>query len=118
MVYSTAATERRAVNIRHAIDWGTKLILMLVGIGLFRTEFLRIISMPRELNNELYLVLLAAAALLTAGSRIVANKEFEIMCDFLDPLEYEIPNEIFVGRRLQRLSRSFCILPEIHYGSA
>ena len=97
MAYSTASTERRAVNIRHAIDGGTKLILMLVGIGLFRSEFLRIISMPRELNNELYLVLLAAAALLTVGWIFVADKEFEIMCDFLDPLEYEIPNEIFIG---------------------
>ena len=57
MVYSTAATERRAIDIRHAIDYGTKLILMVVGIGLFRTELLRIISLPRELNNELYLVL-------------------------------------------------------------
>jgi uncharacterized membrane protein YqjE len=97
MGYSTAATERRAVDIRHAIDYGTKLILMLVGIGLFRTELLRIISLPQELNNELYLVLLAAATLLTAGWIFVANKEFEIMCDFLDPLEYDIPNEIFVG---------------------
>ena len=97
MVYSTAATERRAIDIRHAIDYGTKLILMVVGIGLFRTELLRIISLPRELNNELYLVLLAAAALLTVGWIFVANKEFEIMCDFLDPLEYEMPSEIFVG---------------------
>ena len=97
MGYSTVATERRAINIRHAIDWGTKLILMVVGIGLFRSEFLRMMSLPRELNNELYLVLLLAAALLTAGWIFVANKEFEIMCDFLDPLAYQIPNEVFVG---------------------
>ena len=97
MGYSTAATERRAVNIRHAIDYGTKLILTVVGIGMFRSELLRIMSLPRMLNNELYLVLLFAAALLTAGWIFVANKEFEIMCDFLDPLAYEIPNEMYVG---------------------
>lgn len=70
---------------------------MLVGIGLFRTELLRITSLPRALNNELYLVLLGAATLLTAGWIFVANKEFDIMCDFLDPLEYQMPNEVFVG---------------------
>jgi hypothetical protein len=97
MGYSAGSIGNRAVDIRHAIDYGTKLILMCVGIGLFRTELLRIISLPRELNNELYLVLLTAATLLTAGWIFVSNKEFEIMCDFLDPLDYEIPKGIFVG---------------------
>ncbi|WP_348262866.1 hypothetical protein P8935_24125 [Telmatobacter sp. DSM 110680] len=54
-------------------------------------------SLPRELNNELYLVLLAVATLLTAGWIFVANKEFDIMCNFLDPLEYRIPDETFIG---------------------
>lgn len=97
MVYSTAVTERRAIHIRRVIEWGTKLILSVVGISLFRTEFLRVTALPRELNNELYLVLLTAAALLTAGWVFVANKEFEIMCDFLDPIEYQIPDETFIG---------------------
>ncbi len=97
MVYSTAITERRAIHIRHVIEWGTKLILGVVGIGLFRTELLRVTALPRELNNELYLALLTAATLLTAGWIFVANKEFEIMCDFLDPLQYRIPDETFIG---------------------
>ncbi len=97
MVYSTVATKRRAGQIHRTIDYGTKLILMIVGIGLYRSEFRRIVALPHELNNELYLVLLTAASLLTAGWIFVANREFDIMCDFLDPLEYEIPSETFIG---------------------
>jgi hypothetical protein len=91
MVYSTADTGKRADHIRRVIEWGTKLILGVVGINLFRTEFLRVIALPREFNNQLYLVLLAATTLLTAGWIFVANKEFEIMCEFLDP--NQMPSE-------------------------
>jgi len=97
MVYSTAATKRRASHLRRVIEWGTKLILFVVGIDLFRTEFSRVMALPRELNNELYLTLLAAATLLTVGWIFVADKEVEIMCDFLAPSEYKIPDETVLG---------------------
>jgi hypothetical protein len=96
MIYSTAI-EGPAIHIRRVIDLGTKITLGVGGIGLFRAELLRVIALPRELNNELYLVLLAAATILTLGWIFVANKEFEIMCDFLDPLEYRIPSQTFIG---------------------
>jgi hypothetical protein len=92
-----AVTGKRAIHIRRVIDLGTKLILGVGGIGLFRTELLRVIALPRELNNELYLVLLAAATILALGWIFVANKEFKIMCDFLNPLEYRIPDQTFIG---------------------
>jgi hypothetical protein len=97
MVYSTEQTPKRAAPIRRTIDYGTKVILLVVGVGLFRTEILRIASLPWELDNVLYLVLLGAVALLTVGWIFVSNKELDIMCDFLAPLEYRIPDENFIG---------------------
>jgi hypothetical protein len=95
--YDTSQAQRRGAGIRRTIGLGTKVILGLVGLGLFRSEVVRIASLPKSLNNELYLVLLGVTALLTAGWILVANKEFDIMCNFLDPKDYEVPDENIVG---------------------
>jgi hypothetical protein len=97
MNYLPEKNIKRGAPIRRTIDWSTKLILGVVGIGLFRSELMRIASLPYSLDNELYLALLASTALLTAGWIIVANKEFDIMCEFLDPEDYKPPDEIVTG---------------------
>jgi hypothetical protein len=97
MNYLPEKNIKRGALIRRTITWSTNFILTVAGIGLFRSELIRIASLPYALDNELYLALLASTALLTAGWIVVANKEFDIMCDFLDPEDYRPPDEIVVG---------------------
>ena len=88
MPYSTKRTSERAVQMRRTIGYGTTIIVGIVGFGYFHLEFNRIMAQPHNLNHILYLVLLVATGLLTFGWMIVTNKELDILCQLLDPVEY------------------------------
>jgi hypothetical protein len=68
-----------------------------VGAGFFKSEVERVRALPRDIANELYLALLAATLLLTVGWSLVSHKELSILCEWLDPKDYQPPDESLVG---------------------
>lgn len=91
--YDPTMTDTRAAQLKRAVSYGTGVITTAFGVGLFGSELSRIESLPQNLQNDLYLSLLAAVTLLTAGWIVVANKELGIMCEFLHPADYHFPDE-------------------------
>src|SRR5258708_4898895 len=96
MNYLPRKIEERT-TMRQAVDWSTKLVVGVVGVGLFKSEVERIRARRRDMTNELYLGLLAATLLLTAGWILVSHKELSILCEWLDPKDYPPPDERAVG---------------------
>src|SRR5258708_18764596 len=90
MNYLPRKIEERT-TMRQAVDWSTKLVVGVVGVGLFKSEVERIRALPRDMNNELYLGLLAATLLLTAGWILVSHKELNILCEWLHTKDYPPP---------------------------
>ena len=93
MSYIPKEFEKQTTNMRRAVEWGTGLIAGLAGVGLFKSEVQRIMSLPSDPVNYLYLSLLSTTVLLAAGWIIVAYKELGIVCEWLDPKEYKPPDE-------------------------
>jgi hypothetical protein len=97
MNYIPKKLEERTTHLRRAIDWSAKVVLGVVGVGLFRSEVERVRTLPHDVINNLYLALLAATLLLTAGWILVSLKELTIICEWLDPMVYDPPDETLVG---------------------
>lgn len=97
MNYLPKRFEDRAAPLRRHMNWGMGIITFLLGLGLFKTEVDRIISMPRSVVNILYLALFGATLLLTGGWMAVSNKELSILCEWFDPKEYELPDGFLIS---------------------
>ena len=78
------------------MEWGAWLIALILGLGLLTREVQRILSLPLRLDNFLYLVLLLSVSLLIGGWKWVSQKELGLLCEWLDPRDYTIPEETIV----------------------
>ena len=96
MTYDPSSLTPRTARLRRALSLGTRVVAGVVGIGFFKSEVQRIESLPPDITNRLYLALLAATLLLTAGWILVGDKELGILCEWLDPKAYEPPDETLV----------------------
>ncbi len=97
MPYSTRRTSERAVQMRRTIGYGKNIIGGVVVAAYIQTQASGIFAHPYNLNHILYLVLLVATGLLTYGWIFVTNRELDILCQFLDPVEYLMPSETAMG---------------------
>jgi len=78
------------------MEWGVWLIAAIVGLGILTKEVQRILSLPFQLENFMYLALLLSICLLIAGWRWVSQKELDLLCEWLDPRDYTLPEETIV----------------------
>ena len=97
MNYLPKKFEPRVTPLRRSLTWGMGFIGTVLGLSIFKTELDRILSLPRNTTGILYLSLFAATLLLTAGWMAVSHKELNILCEWLDPEEYEPPDGMLVG---------------------
>jgi hypothetical protein len=82
--------------IRQAMEWGVWLIAAILGLGILTKEVQRILSLPFQLENFVYLALLLSICLLIVGWRWVSQKELDLLCEWLDPRHYAPPEETIV----------------------
>ncbi len=96
MAYEPGDLEKRVKEIRKSISWGQGAITAALGLGLLSTEIKKILSLPHQLNDFLYLALLIAIGVKVALWIWVSQKELALFCQWLDPEEYEPPDETLI----------------------
>jgi hypothetical protein len=93
MVYQVRSLETKIGDLRARINWGVKLIALMLALGLFTTEVHRILSSPSTVTDYLYLALLVVLGLLIGGWYWVSQTELSIISEWLDPIHYSPPEE-------------------------
>jgi hypothetical protein len=96
MGYQRGELNKRVTEIRRAIVWGQGAISAALGLGLLSTEIKRILSLPPQLSDLLYLALLIAIGIKVALWIWVSQKELALFCQWLDPQDYEPPEETLI----------------------
>jgi hypothetical protein len=96
MAYEPGDLEKRVKEIRKSIVWGQGAITFALGLGLLSTEIKKILSLPHQLSDVLYLALLIAIGIKVALWIWVSQKELALFCQWLDPEDYEPPDETII----------------------
>ena len=96
MVYQPHSLDKPTGPIRQAMEYGVWVIATVLGLGLLTKELQKIFDVPLGLGAILYLALLFSVCLLVAGWKWVSQREFGLLCEWLDPKDYNPPEETFV----------------------
>lgn len=85
---------KRSREIIKARKWGVNIILSIAGIGMFVSEFQRILSIEAILLDYLGLCLFLATGLLILFWIWATDKELDMLFEWLDPGRYKPPSTV------------------------